>query len=337
MLKTTQFIKKGAVVSFAIAILTASGVNSQSAGSSDKNDKKVVESTCVGVRDLYSDTWVATDALGRKMPFHEDLPKVKPEKRRVVGMFYITWHSEDRYSIYPKPYSADVTKILGTDSSARLDGNHPLWGSAPQGYHWAEPEMGYFLSQDEWVIRKDMALLTNAGVDMIILDVTNAVHYWDEWEVLLSTMVKMKDEGNKVPQFCFWAFNGPVISVVQKLYTNFYKQQRYKDLWFYWDGKPLLLYNARPDENDGTGKVYTNKNPNYDPDAVTNPANPNYGNPDYTTEILTDYTQEVKNFFTTRSMWWGYYEWNGKRYIGTEGNWSFGYDLSDSRVKDMNP
>jgi hypothetical protein len=125
--------------------------------------------------------------------------------------------------------------------------------------------------------------------------------------------------------------------VVQKLYNNFYKQELYKDLWFYWDGKPLLLYNSRPDENDGTGKVYSNKNPYYDPDAVTNPSNLNYGNPDYTSEILTDYTQEVKNFFSTRSMWLGYYEWNGKRYVGTEGNWSFGYDLADTRVKNMNP
>ncbi|MDX9749050.1 MAG: PA14 domain-containing protein [Paludibacter sp.] len=287
-------------------------------------------------RDLYSDTWVATDGLGRKMPLHDDLLEEKSDKRRIAGIFYITWHSEDRYSMYPKPYSADVTKILSTDPSARLDGDHPIWGSAPQGYHWAEPEMGYFLSQDEWVIRKDMALLTNAGVDMIILDVTNAVQYWDEWETLLSTMVKMKAEGNKVPQFCFWAFNGPVITVVQNLYNYFYKQERYKDLWFYWDGKPLLLYNTTP-AKDATGNIWTNVNPNYDPDAVTNPNHPNYGNPDYTTEFLTDYTQEVKDFFSTRSMWWGYYQWNGKRYIGTEGNWSFGYDLSDSRVKDMNP
>ena len=32
-------------------------------------------------------------------------------------------------------------------------------------------------------------------------------------------------------------------------------------------------------------------------------------------------------------MWWGYYEWAGKRFIGTEDNWSFGYDMGDRRVQ----
>ena len=44
--------------------------------------------------DIYSDTWVATDALGRTMPEQEDVGEVKTDKRRVVGIFYITWHSD---------------------------------------------------------------------------------------------------------------------------------------------------------------------------------------------------------------------------------------------------
>ncbi len=46
------------------------------------------------VRDLYSDTWVATDALGRTMPGFADVGPVKKDQRRVVGIFYITWHSD---------------------------------------------------------------------------------------------------------------------------------------------------------------------------------------------------------------------------------------------------
>ena len=44
-------------------------------------------------RDLFSDTWVATDALGRKMPLHDEVGPVKTDQRRVVGIFYITWHT----------------------------------------------------------------------------------------------------------------------------------------------------------------------------------------------------------------------------------------------------
>ena len=36
-------------------------------------------------------------------------------------------------------------------------------------------------------------------------------------------------------------------------------------------------------------------------------------------------------------MWWGYNEWAGKRFVGTEDNWSFGYDLDNKNVKAMNP
>ncbi len=287
-------------------------------------------------RDLYADTWVATDDLGRQLPDYNEAGFIKNDKRRVVGIFYVTWHLQSHYSNFSSPFSADVTRILEANSNARFDAHHTLWNFGTYSYHWGEPEMGYFLSQDEYVIRKDMAMLANAGVDVLIMDVTNAVRYWDEWEVLFSIMQKIKAEGNQVPKFCFWAFNGPVISVVQDLYDYYYKVERYKDLWFYWDDKPLLLYNKKPSV-DANGGGVLNPNPNYNPDAINNPNNPHYGDSSYTQEYLTDYTREVKDFFSTRNMWWGYYNWAGERYVGTEDNWSFGYDLSNADVKAMNP
>ena len=285
------------------------------------------------VRDLFSDTWVASDGLGRQMPGIAEVGPVKKDHRRVVGIFYITWHS-DNLATLKSPYEADVSKILAKDPAARLDAKNPLWTEG--SYHWGEPEMGYFLSKDEYVIRKDMSMLVDAGVDVLVMDVTNAVRYWDEWDVLFPVMEKMKAEGNKVPKFCFWAFNGPVITVVQDLYDRIYKTGKYKDLWFYWDGKPLLLYNANP-SIDANGGGVQNPNPHYDPAAKTDPGNPHYGDPDYTEPFYKDYTKEVKSFFTLRSMWWGYYEWGGKRYVGTEDNWSFGLDMGDKRVQALGP
>lgn len=258
-------------------------------------------------QDLMADTWVATDAVGRTMPMADSCPQ-KTDKERTVGIFYITWHTPGLHN--GKPYGADVSRVLAHDPNASRTAEGWPAPSTMGSYHWGEPEAGYFLSQDEWVIRRDMSMLVDAGVDMIILDVTNAVLYWDEWEVLMRTMQAMKKEGNKVPQFCFWAFNGNVITVVQQLYDRFYRTPRYQDLWFYWQGKPLLLYNATPsvDANVGGGE----KN-------------------------LADYSQEVKDFFTLRNMWWGYYQWAGHRYVGTEGNWTFGLDLGDERVAAMTP
>lgn len=284
-------------------------------------------------RDIYADTWVATDALGRKMPNYDEVGPIKNDQRRIVGIFYITWHTQGLKDL-EQPYRADVSKILEQDPTARLKANHPLWYT--NSYHWGEPEMGYFLSQDEYVIRKDMSMLSDAGVDVLVMDVTNAVRYWDEWDFMFKIMQQMKTEGTKVPKFCFWSFNGPAITVVQDLYDKVYKEEKYKDLWFYWDNKPLLLYNGKP-ELDANRSGITHPNPHYDPDALTNPNNPHYQDPDYTEEFYKDYTKEVKEFFTLRTMWWGYYEWGGERFVGTEDNWSFGYSLADERVKNLSP
>jgi hypothetical protein len=284
-------------------------------------------------RDLFSDTWVATDALGRTMPDDSAAGPVKQDQRRVVGIFYIAWH-RDSLAGMKQPFAADVTKVLAGDPGARLDAKHPLWTEG--SYHWGEPEDGYFLSKDPYVIRKDMSMLADAGVDVLVMDVTNAVRYWDEWDVIFPVMQQMKAEGNRVPAFCFWAFNGPAITVVQDLYEKIYKADKYKDLWFTWDGKPLLLYNGTPGV-DANGRVPQHPNPHFDPAAVTDASHPHYGDPAYTEQFYTDYTPEVKAFFTLRTMWWGYYKWAGRRFIGSEDNWSFGYDLGDERVKAMKP
>ncbi len=284
-------------------------------------------------RDLYADTWVATDALGRTMPGITIAGPLKKDKQRVVGMFYITWHTDDRAKL-SSPYAGDVSKVLAADTSAKSDAKNPHWKES--SYHWGEPEAGYFLSKDEYVIRRDMSMLSDAGVDVVIMDVTNAVRYWDEWDTIFTVMEKMKKEGNKVPQFCFWAFNGPVITVVQDLYDKIYKPNKYSDLWFYWDGKPLLLYNGSP-QVDATAQVAQNPNLHYDSLASADKNNPNYGDSDYTQKFYTDYTKGVKNTFTLRTMWWGYYEWANKRFVGTEDNWSFGYDMGNEKVKALKP
>lgn len=249
---------------------------------------------------------MATDALGRTLPTAGECPLKDDGKPRTVGIFYITWHTQGLHN--GLEYRADVSKVLQADPEARREWDNSQW-TGPS-YHWGEPEYGYFLSKDKYVIRHDISMLADAGVDVLIMDVTNAVLYWDEWEVLFSTMQEMKAEGNKVPSFCFWAFNGNVITVVKKLYEEFYKTPKYQDLWFQWDGKPLLLYNGTPSVD----------------------ANPNGGE-----KNLSDYPQEIKDFFTLRTMWWGYWKWAGERFVGTEDKWSFGYDLGTSEVAALSP
>lgn len=295
--------------------------------------KSVPETSKIPIRDIYPDTWVATDALGRTMPGIEQAGPLKLDKQRTVGIFYVTWHSDQLSKLKTSEYK-NVTDILANNPGARLDGKSKDWENGGGYYHWGEPEAGYFLSRDPYVIRKDISMLADAGVDVLIMDATNAVEYWDEWTSVFDIMVQMKSEGNQVPTFCFWAFNGNVITVVQDIYDRIYKTGKYKDLWFYWNGKPLLLYNATP-FFDANSNAVKHQNRHFDVDAVTNRANPHYGDPDFTEPYYKDYTKDVKQFFTLRNMWWGYYQWGGSRFVGTEGNWSFGYDLGDERVRKL--
>lgn len=244
--------------------------------------------------DLYPDTWVAIDGIDRVLPTAEDYP-LRTDKDRTVGIFYVSWHYDWFYTNFKAPHSSDVSRILQQDPSARLDYNHKLW-THEFAYHWGEPELGYFTSGDPYVIRKDISMLTDAGVDVLILDCTNAVCYFTEWNALLSTMTAMKKEGNVVPKICFWGYNGEVAERLTEIYNYYYARDLYKDLWFYWDGKPLLLYNE---------------------DA--------------------NYPKSVRDFFTLRHMWWGYYAFNGKHYVGTEDHWSFGYDMHDTKVSTLAP
>ena len=176
------------------------------------------------VNDIFSDTWVATDGLGREMPTAKEVGNVKTDKDRTVGIFYITWHDDGKHEKNRKKgeYFHDVDRVLHESPNARLNDKDPAWHGGGT-YHWGEPENGYFLSKDRYVIRKDLSMLADAGVDVLILDVTNAAMYWSEWDALFETMREMKAEGNKVPKFCFWSFNGNAITVVQQLYEKFYK------------------------------------------------------------------------------------------------------------------
>ncbi len=175
--------------------------------------------------DLKSDTWVATDALGRKLPGYKQCGP--PRKDRWVGIFYFIWHEGNA-----GPY--DITKILAANPE------NPQWGPVHAFHHWGEPEMGYYHSQDPYVIRKHLIMLSEAGVDTLILDVTNALTYTPTYMKLCEVMTELRKQGMHTPQMCF-ILHSQEAKTIQKLYDEFYSKKLYSDLWFRWQGKPLIL------------------------------------------------------------------------------------------------
>ena len=186
---------------------------------------------CVGLAkpfwDVMSDTWVATDALGRRLPTYAECGPPRPDKQ--TGIFYFTWLGQHGTG---GPY--DITKLLAANPT------NPSWGPEYAFHHWGESELGYYLSNDAYVMKKHCRMLADAGIDMLALDVTNSFTYTANYTLLCSVLQQIKNEGGKVPKICFIANAGSDVTV-NKLYNEFYSQNLYPELWFMWDGKPLIL------------------------------------------------------------------------------------------------
>lgn len=173
------------------------------------------------------DTWAATDALGRALPMGTEVGAPRPD--RTVGLFYFNWHAA-----FGNKQVHDIAKILKASPAS------PAWGPVQAPHYWGEPRFGYYRPEDPWVIRKHVQMLADAGVDVLILDATNGFTYDNEREALCQVLAQMKSEGHRVPGIALFAYANH-LPVVQHLWQTFYKPGRYRDLWFQWKGKPLLL------------------------------------------------------------------------------------------------
>ena len=185
-------------------------------------------------RDSYSDTWVATDDLGRSLPLADDAGLPRDDK--TVGIFYFLWlgrHGEQG------PF--DISKILSADPSAIYNPANKLWGPIGVFHHWGESLFGYYISDDDSVLRKHAQMLSDAGIDMVVFDVTNQITYPESWRALCRVWDESRRAGNRVPQIAFLCPFGDPHRVVEQLWKDLYGPGLYEDLWFRWEGKPLIL------------------------------------------------------------------------------------------------
>ena len=176
---------------------------------------------------------VATDALGRRLPTYTEVGGPKPN--RYVGMFYWQWHGPDRWGP-----DYNVTEFLKTHPGFKDFEAHPKGGPSDPTWYWAEPLFGYYLSTDPWVIRKHLKMLADAGVDFLFLDYTNGSIYDAELKQFLTVAEDMKAKGVHVPRLTFFLNSEPEWKI-EALYRTWYRPGKYDDMWFRWQGKPLLM------------------------------------------------------------------------------------------------
>lgn len=197
--------------------------------------------------DTAPDTWVGADALGRALPTGAQVGPPRPHK--TVGMFYFLTFERGGDGPY------DNTRILKAHPGAMQDVHDPAWGPLNSSHYWGEPLFGYYTSDDDWVLRKHAHMLADAGVDVVIFDNSNAVTYDKAREVLCRVWEDVRRQGGRTPQIAFLCpFGNPGGiggSTLRELYDTVYAPGRYPDLWFRWEGKPLIL--ADPSHADAAG------------------------------------------------------------------------------------
>ena len=96
-----------------------------------------------------SDSWAATDALGRKVRDYKEAGAKKPDK--FVAMFYWTWHQGNDDTTYRVK---NITEIVRQHPEAMKDYHHPAWGTKQPGFFfWEQPLLGYYKTDMAGLLR----------------------------------------------------------------------------------------------------------------------------------------------------------------------------------------
>ncbi len=209
-------------------------------GKEEEREKKNAKDS---LSDKYNNfNLVGVDHFGRSFDVISGL-----KTDRQVGIFYWPWIGQ--------PYASgiyDASKILALPNGLKLltEFNHHDPDISPNGqaHYWGEPLWGYYNSEDEWVIRKQMQMLTMAGIDFIFFDTTNALIYADVFLKVCSVIDEMLKEGWNAPKVVFYTHSHS-FQTIRTLYKELYKPHRFPATWYRVNGKPLIIAYIEPEDD----------------------------------------------------------------------------------------
>ena len=216
---------------------------------------------------------VGFDEYGRSLT-----PVSSRKEDKEVGIFYFLWLGQ-----HGMPEIYDISKILaehGKDTLFHTDDRK--LSPAGQFHWWSEPLYGYYNSSDEWVIRRHMELLTQAGVDFLVFDVSNCFTYQSVAEKVMKVISELRAEGWDAPQITYLTHSRS-IQTIKTLYNDVYKKELYPESWYRVDGKPMMI--GYTDEADDLNEAASRGDTSYKPG---------------------DLPQELRDFFYMREVLWPY-------------------------------
>ncbi|MBR5123890.1 MAG: hypothetical protein IKU90_02070 [Clostridia bacterium] len=235
------------------------------------------------VTDMYGDGYnvnmlVGFDEYGRSLT-----PVSSRKEDKEVGIFYFLWLGQ-----HGMPDIYDNSIILeqyGKETLFYTDDRKV--SPAGQFHWWSEPLYGYYNSSDEWVIRRHMEMLTQAGVDFLVFDVSNCFTYQGVATKVMKVISELRAEGWDAPQITYLTHSRS-IQTIKTLYNDVYKAELYPESWYRVDGKPMMI--GYTDEADDLNEAASRGDTSYKPG---------------------DLPQELQDFFYMREVLWPYESGNG--------------------------
>jgi hypothetical protein len=192
---------------------------------------------------------VGVDHFGR---IFESVSSMKADKQ--VGLFFWLWIGQPHAgNIY------DASKILAMPNGLKLltEFQHQDETISPNGqaHFWGEPIWGYYNSEDEWVLRKQVEMLTMAGIDFIYFDATNAFIYKNVFMKLLAIIDEYQKNGFSPPKVAFYTHSRS-FQTTRELYRELYQPGLFSDTWYRVNGKPMIISytNVQDDLNEARSR-----------------------------------------------------------------------------------
>ena len=196
----------------------------------------IPDNSLIKTHEVMPDTWVFTDGLGRVSLTNAEVGD--PREDKTIAMFFWTWHNS-------RPTVINVNDAAEKYPEAVRDYNHPVWTPEHFQGSWNEPIYGHYESNDQWVLRRQAELLANAGVDTVFADNTNGtITHKPGYTALFESWSDAMDDGVLTPKVSFmlpFAGGDDTQTQVRDMYLDFYREGKYQKLWFYWNGKPMLM------------------------------------------------------------------------------------------------
>lgn len=208
-----------------------------SCGTSEPTIERSDDTRDISLQEKTINSLTGIDALNRKIS-----PVDTRNSKRKLGVFYHVWHGTHNKSCDDIGRTYNITNLLENNPEELSDPNI----HAKDFHYWGEPLYGYYNSADPWVITKHVELLTVCGVDYLAYDLTNSVIYPNAINTLFEILTKFQNQGFNVPKVVFMTHSGSA-SVINSAYNSWYKEGKYKSLWYSLDGEKPLIVGVRGD------------------------------------------------------------------------------------------